>query len=97
MSAIRPSDEVADALAAGRAVVALETSVIAQGAAGARKRGMHRADGRRGPRGGRRGLDRSTSGEVVVGLSDEDLNVFAQPGHADKVARRDLPFAIAWA
>jgi pseudouridine-5'-phosphate glycosidase len=34
-------------------------------------------------------------GQVVVGLSDEDLRAFAEPGRGGKVARRDLPFAIA--
>ncbi len=34
-------------------------------------------------------------GEVVVGLSDEELGPFTEPGRADKVARRDLPGACA--
>ena len=34
-------------------------------------------------------------GEVVVGLSDEELRPFTEPGRADKVARRDLPAACA--
>jgi pseudouridylate synthase len=33
------------------------------------------------------------SGEVVVGLSAEELDPFTEPGRADKVARRDLPAA----
>lgn len=96
MSAIRPSDEVADALAAGRAVVALETSVIAQGLPVPRNAEcIERMGGAVREAGAVPAWTGLTSGEVVVGLSDEDLNVFAQPGHADKVARRDLPFAIA--
>jgi pseudouridylate synthase len=35
------------------------------------------------------------SGEVVVGLSDEELGPFTEPGRAEKVARRDLPAACA--
>jgi pseudouridylate synthase len=34
-------------------------------------------------------------GEVVVGLSAEQLRVFAEPGGATKVARRDLPVTVA--
>ena len=34
-------------------------------------------------------------GETVVGLSADELAAFAEPGRATKVARRDLPFAIA--
>jgi pseudouridine-5'-phosphate glycosidase len=34
-------------------------------------------------------------GEVVVGLSADELRAFAEPGNATKVARRDLPLAIA--
>jgi pseudouridine-5'-phosphate glycosidase len=35
------------------------------------------------------------AGEMVVGLSADELDAFAEPGRATKVARRDLPFAIA--
>ena len=34
-------------------------------------------------------------GDVVVGLSADELRVFAEPGGATKVARRDLPVAVA--
>jgi pseudouridine-5'-phosphate glycosidase len=34
-------------------------------------------------------------GAVVVGLSEEQLRAFAEPDRAAKVARRDLPFALA--
>lgn len=34
-------------------------------------------------------------GDVVVGLSVDQLQVFAEPGGATKVARRDLPVAVA--
>jgi pseudouridine-5'-phosphate glycosidase len=34
-------------------------------------------------------------GSVVVGLSQDQLRTFAEPGRAAKVARRDLPFALA--
>ena len=35
------------------------------------------------------------AGEVVVGLTDTELDAFTEPGNADKVARRDLPAACA--
>jgi len=34
-------------------------------------------------------------GDVVAGLSADELRVFAEPGGATKVARRDLPVAVA--
>ena len=34
-------------------------------------------------------------GAVVVGLGAEDLRRFAEPGTATKVARRDIPVAVA--
>jgi pseudouridine-5'-phosphate glycosidase len=34
-------------------------------------------------------------GDVVAGLSADELQVFAEPGGATKVARRDLPVAVA--
>jgi pseudouridine-5'-phosphate glycosidase len=93
---LRVGTEVWSALAEGRAVVGLETSVIGQGLPHPRNVEC---------------VDRMTvairgegavpawvgvlAGEVVVGLSPEELAVFAEPGRADKVARRDLPAACA--
>lgn len=95
MSPVRPSAEVSAALVAGEAVVALETSVIAQGlplprnieclermSAGVRSAGAVPAWV---------GVLRE---QVVVGLSADELAPFTEPGRASKVARRDLPFAV---
>lgn len=96
MSVIRLSDEVADAQVSGLGVVALETSVVGQGLP--LPRNLECVE--------RMGLAVRESGavpawigvvdgSVVVGLTDEQLGAFAVPGAAAKVARRDLPFALA--
>lgn len=90
------ADEVARALGADGAVVALETSVIAQGlpwprnlecvermTAGVRTAGAVPA------------WTGVAGGELRVGLSEAELAAFAEPGRAAKVARRDLPHALA--
>jgi pseudouridylate synthase len=93
---VRPSDEVADALAAGRGVVALETSVISQGLPPPRNEEcVERMGDAVRAAGAVPAWTGVTGGEVVVGLSDDELRAFAEPGRANKAARRDLPFAIA--
>jgi pseudouridine-5'-phosphate glycosidase len=93
---IRRSDEVAEALFGGRGLVALETSVIAQGLPVPRNTECLERMG-----GAVRAADAVPAwvgvvgGEIVVGLSQDELRAFAEPGRASKVARRDLPFAIA--
>lgn len=90
------SDEVRDALAGDGAVVALETSVIAQGLPPPRNLEC---------------VERMTAavrassavpawvgivdGRVRVGLGPSELEWFAEPERASKVARRDVPFALA--
>ena len=93
---LRIGDEVAAALAEGRAVVGLETSVIGQGLprpanmeCARRMAGAIRAAGAVPAWVG------VVGGEVVVGLTDDELDAFSEPGRADKVARRDLPAACA--
>ena len=93
---IRLSEEVGDALAGGRPVVALETSVLAQGLPVPRN---HEAAGAMA------GAIRATgavpawiavdAGQVRVGIPDADLARLAEPGRAAKVARRDLPVVVA--
>jgi pseudouridine-5'-phosphate glycosidase len=93
---IRLSEEVADALAGRRPVVALETSVLAQGlpvprnreAAGAMA-GVIRANG------AVPAWIAVDAGQVRVGVGDKDLARLAVPGRAAKVARRDLPVIVA--
>ena len=93
---IRLSEEVADALAGRRPVVALETSVLAQGLPVPRN---HEAAGAMA------GVIRATgavpawiavdAGQVRVGVPDADLARLSEPGRAAKVARRDLPVIVA--
>lgn len=94
--AVRPSESVADALASGTGVVALETSVVSQGLPSPRNvecvRRMSAAIEAAGSVPAWTGVVR---GEVVVGLSQTELEAFAEPGTVPKVARRDLPFALA--
>ena len=95
-ASLRIGDEVASALAEDGAVVGLETSVIGQGL-------PHPANVECARRmaGAIRGAGAVPAwvgvlgGEVVVGLTDDELDVFSEPGRADKVARRDLPAACA--
>jgi pseudouridine-5'-phosphate glycosidase len=95
-ASLRIGDEVAAALAEGRAVVGLETSVIGQGLprpanveCARRMAGAIRAAGAVPAWVG------VVGGELVVGLTDDELDAFSDPGRADKVARRDLPAACA--
>jgi pseudouridine-5'-phosphate glycosidase len=93
---IRLLEEVAEALAGRRPVVALETSVLAQGlpvpqngeAAGAMARAVRAA-------GAVPAWIAVDAGQVRVGLADADLTRVAVPGEAAKVARRDLPVVVA--
>jgi len=95
-SRIRVGAEVAVALADGRPVVALETSVIGQGLP--HPRNLECIDRMAGAIHGSGAVPAWVGvlgGEVVVGLSDQELDAFTQPGRADKVARRDLPAVCA--
>ena len=95
-AAIRTSDEVAEALAAGGAVVALETSVVSQGLPPPRNlECVERMGGAVRSAGAVPAWIGVADGEVVVGLSHAELLAFAEPGRASKVARRDLAFAVA--
>ncbi|MET0801455.1 MAG: pseudouridine-5'-phosphate glycosidase [Actinomycetota bacterium] len=88
--------EVRDALETGLGVVALETSVIGQGLPVPRNREcVERMGGAIRTAGAVPAWIGAAGGRVVVGLTDEDLARFCEPGTATKVARRDLPAAIA--
>lgn len=90
------SDEVDQALAGDAAVVALETSVIAQGLPPPRNvECIQRMTSAVRASGAVPGWTGVVGGEVRIGLSDAELEAFAEPGRASKVARRDLPFALA--
>ena len=96
LSVVRPSSEVAAALAAGDGVVALETSVVSQGLPPPRNlECVERMSAAIRSAGAVPAWIGVIEGDVVVGLSADELRVFAEPGGATKVARRDLPVAIA--
>ena len=80
----------------GRGVVALETSVIGQGLPVPRNREcIERMSGAVRSTGAEPAWIGVVGGAVVVGLGAEDLQRFAEPGTATKVARRDIPVAVA--
>jgi pseudouridine-5'-phosphate glycosidase len=93
---LRVGDEVAAGLGDGRPVIGLETSVIGQGLPHPRNLECidRMASAIRGA-GAVPAWVGVLGGDVVVGLSDEELGAFTEPGRADKVARRDLPAACA--
>lgn len=88
--------EVREALASGAPMVALETSVIGQGLPYPRNLDcaalMSEVIRARGALPAWIGV---LEGALRVGLDMDELAMFAEPGRATKVARRDLPAAIA--
>lgn len=96
MSALAVGDEVGQAFAEGRGLVALETSVIGQGLPYPRNvECIDRMSGAIRAAGSVPAWVGVVDGEVTVGLSDGQLGRFTEPGVATKVARRDLPVAVA--
>jgi pseudouridine-5'-phosphate glycosidase len=92
----RVGSEVETSLAGGGAVVGLETSVIGQGLPHPRNvECIDRMAGAIREAGAVPAWVAVLEGEVVVGLTERELEVFVEPGRADKVARRDLPAACA--
>jgi pseudouridylate synthase len=96
VSVLVVSDEVRSALADGTGAVALETSVIGQGLPHPRNlectERMSVAIRRAGAVPAWIG---AIDGSLKVGLSPQELVRFAESGAAVKVARRDLPMAVA--
>jgi pseudouridine-5'-phosphate glycosidase len=90
------TDEVAASIAAGRPVVALETSVIGQGLPYPRNveciERMSEAIRGAGAVPAWVGL---VEGAIRVGLDDGELRRFTESGEATKVARRDVPITLA--
>ena len=96
MNAVRLSQEVSEAQEARIGVVALETSVVGQGLPPPRNlECVQRMSDAIREAGGVPAWIGVVDGAVVVGLSGEELRMFAEPGRAAKVARRDLPFALS--
>ena len=90
------ADAVRDALAAGVGVVALETSVIGQGLPAPRNEEcVRRMSSAIRESGGLPAWIGVVDGRVIVGLGADELARFCEPGVATKVARRDLPVAVA--
>ncbi|MES2295728.1 MAG: pseudouridine-5'-phosphate glycosidase [Pseudomonadota bacterium] len=90
------SPEVASARAAGRPVVALESTIISHGMP--YPQNVHTAreveqiirDGGAVP-----ATIAILDGKICIGLSDEQLELLGTSGDAMKVSRRDLPFVLA--
>lgn len=90
------SAEVREELAAGHAVVALETSVLSQGLPVPRNaEAVRRMSGAIRAGGALPAWIGVVAGEVRVGLTDADLERFCDPTDIAKVARRDLPMVVA--
>jgi pseudouridine-5'-phosphate glycosidase len=90
------SEEVESALGGDGAVVALETSVIALGLPPPRNiECVERMSAAVRASGAVPAWVGVVDGRIRVGLSSAELEPFAKPGRASKVARRDLPFALA--
>jgi pseudouridylate synthase len=88
--------EVAEGVASGGPVVALETSVVGQGLPVPHNwRCVERMSGAIRAAGAVPAWIGVLDGRVVVGLSEEQLRRFAEPGVATKVARRDLAMAVS--
>jgi pseudouridine-5'-phosphate glycosidase len=93
---LRIGSEVETATAAGGAVVGLETSVIGQGLPHPRNvECIDRMAGAIREAGAVPAWVGVLDGNVVAGLTGPELEVFTEPGRAEKVARRDLPAACA--
>ena len=90
------SEEVRSALADEVGVVALETSVIGQGLPAPRNwECVERMGDAVRASGAIPAWIGVVDGSVVVGLTQGQLRLFAEPGRASKVARRDYPMAVA--
>jgi len=89
------SDDVAMAIAAGRAVVGLETSVIGQGLPHPRNlECVERMETAIRGAGATPGWIGVVDGAVRVGLERAELERFAEPDAAVKVTRRDVPATV---
>ena len=90
------ADEIRVARKVRTGVVALETSVIGQGLPVPENREcIERMDAAIRASGSVSAWIGVVDGTVTVGLSDEQLGRFTEPGVATKVARRDYPVAVA--
>jgi pseudouridylate synthase len=96
MSALRVLPPVADALAWGRPVVALESSVLAQGLPIPANRDAAERMISAAARGGAlAAVTAVVHGVCTLGLDQEELERFLQRDGVRKVSARDLPVAVA--
>jgi pseudouridine-5'-phosphate glycosidase len=97
MSLVQIDDEVGQALRDGRAVVALETSVLSQGLPHPRNLDAARdMAGRIRSGAAVPAWIAVKDGRIRVGLTEEEIEEFADPrSNVAKVARRDYPAAVA--
>jgi len=96
MSALRVLPPVADALAWGRPVVALESSVLAQGLPiPANRDAAERMMGAAARGGALAAVTAVVHGVCTLGLDQEELERFLKRDGIRKVSARDLPVAVA--
>jgi pseudouridine-5'-phosphate glycosidase len=96
MSALRVSPPIQRALARGLPVVALESSVLAQGLPiPANREAAERMMGAVGRAGAVPAITAVVRGEPAVGLADDELERFLARDGVRKVSARDLPVAMA--
>ena len=95
-SAVRATDRVAEALAAGSAVVALESSVLAQGLPiPANRDAAVRMNGAVEGEGAVPAITAVVSGVPTLGLSEEELERFLERTGIRKVSARDIAACCA--
>lgn len=95
MSALRLSTTVADAIAAGRPVVALESSVLAQGLpTPANREAAERMTAAVARTGATPAITAVVAGCCTLGLEPAELERFLKRDGIRKVAARDLPVAV---
>ena len=96
MSALRVLSPVADALAWGRPVVALESSVLAQGLPiPANRDAVDRMTSAAARAGALAAVTAVVHGVCTLGLDQEELERFLRRDGIRKVSARDLPVAVA--
>jgi pseudouridine-5'-phosphate glycosidase len=96
MSALRVLAPVADALAWGRPVVALESSVLAQGLPiPANRKAADRMTSAAARAGALAAVTAVVHGVCTLGLDQEELERFLRRDGIRKVSARDLPVAVA--
>jgi pseudouridylate synthase len=96
MSALRVLSPVADALAWGRPVVALESSVLAQGLPiPANRDAAERMTSAAARSGALAAITAVVHGVCTLGLDQDELERFLQRDGIRKVSARDLPVAVA--